>query len=99
MDMDHTKPDTSTPVPVYNVSSPTSTSAPSTSTVHGSQSKMSEDFVTPGPSKRAPAVAPHTALDSMDTSENLQVPSSKGFDKDAFMRLLLSNMGELCRTS
>ena len=99
MEMDHTKPDTSIPVPVHNVSSPTSTSAPSTSTVHGSQFKMSEDFVAPGPSKRAPPVAPHTALDSMDTSENLQVPSSKGFDKDAFMRLLLSNMGELCRTS
>ena len=75
MDMDHTKPDTSILVSVHNVSCSMSTSAPSTSTVHGPQSKMSEDFVASGPSKRAPAVAPHTGLNSMDTSENLQVSS------------------------
>lgn len=102
MDMDRTKPDTSTPVPVHNVSSSMSTSVPSTidaspSTV--SQSKTSENLVVSGPSKRTPgpAVAPQTDLDNMDTSdtkpnENQEVPTSMDSNDDALLRLLLLSM-------
>ena len=86
MDMDRTKPDVSAPDPEHNVSS--SMSISTSSMIGVSPSKLSDGFVASGPSNRAPAVAPYTGLDNIDTSgttsnENQEVSSSMGPNEDA----------------